>query len=132
TNGLDPYVSFLGDFYGIPDLLAALDVVVLPSTSESMPNVVLEAMSAGRPVIASAVGGCLELIDHNRTGLLFPTGDSRALAEQIVMLLSRPERRAELGRIARQHAESEFDINIAAKRLEAVYDELLDGRMGGR
>ncbi len=127
-NGLDSHVTFLGDFYGIPDLLAALDVVVLPSTSESMPNVVLEAMSAGRPVIASAVGGCLELIDHDRTGLLFPTGDSRALAEQIVMLLSRPERRAELGRAARMHAESEFDMSIAAKRLEAVYDELLERR----
>jgi glycosyltransferase involved in cell wall biosynthesis len=129
-NNLTSYVSFLGDFYGIPDLLAALDIVVLPSTSESMPNVVLETMSAGRPIIASAVGGCKELIDHGRTGLLFPPGDSPALAEQILMLLDTPDVRARLGYAARRHAESEFDINVAVKRLEAVYDELLDRKAG--
>jgi glycosyltransferase involved in cell wall biosynthesis len=129
-NNLTPYVSFLGDFYGIPDLLAALDIVVLPSTSESMPNVVLEAMSAGRPIIASAVEGCKELIDHGRNGLLFPTGDSQVLADQILMLLAMPELRAQLGNAARKHAETEFDINVAVKRLEAVYDELLERRAG--
>jgi glycosyltransferase involved in cell wall biosynthesis len=126
TNGLSPYVSFLGDCYDIPELLAALDIVILPSTSESMPNVVLEAMSAGRPVIASAIGGCTELIDHGRTGLLFPSGNSHALAEQILLLLGRPELRADLGRAARRHAETEFDMNVAVKNLEAIYDELLD------
>jgi glycosyltransferase involved in cell wall biosynthesis len=131
TKGLSPYVSFLGDCSDIPDLLAALDIVVLPSTSESMPNVVLEAMSAGRPVVASAIGGCLELIDHGRNGLLFPSGDSHALAEQILLLLRQPELRARLGEAARKHAETELDINVAVKRLEVVYDELLDRNFGG-
>jgi len=126
ANGLTGHVSFLGDCSNIPDLLAALDIVVLPSTSESMPNVILEAMSAGRPVIASAIGGCKELIDHSQNGLLFTSGDSHALAEQIVLLLARPELRASLGEAARKHAEAEFDINVAVKRLEVVYDELLD------
>jgi glycosyltransferase involved in cell wall biosynthesis len=130
THGLTPYVSFLGDFDEIPELLASLDIVVLPSTSESLPNAVLEAMSAGRPVIASAVGGCTELIEQGRTGLLVPPGDSHALADQILLLLARPELRADLGRAARKHAESEFTFNLAVKRLEAVYDELLERRAG--
>ena len=131
TNGLDSHVSFLGDSYGIPDLLAALDIVVLPSTSESMPNVVLEAMSAGRPIIASAIPGCMELIDDGQTGVLFPSANPEGLAEQIVRLLDHPELRVQLGNAARAHAESEFDISLAAKRLEAVYDELLEGMPGG-
>lgn len=130
TTGLEPYVAILGDCSEIPELLGALDIVVLPSTSESLPNVVLEAMSAGRAVVASAVGGCLELIEHGRTGLLFPPRDAHALAEQILRLLAQPQLRAELGQAARKHAESEFDINHAVKRMESVYDELLELRAG--
>lgn len=126
TSGLGAHVSILGDSSEIPELLAALDIVALPSTSESLPNVVLEAMSAGRPVVASAVGGCLELIEHGRTGLLFTPRDAHGLADQILRLAVNPQLRAEIGHAARKHAESEFDINLAAKRLEAIYDEVLE------
>ncbi|HVN17602.1 MAG TPA: glycosyltransferase family 4 protein [Dongiaceae bacterium] len=126
SNNLNRKVSFLGDYAAIPELLAALDIVVLPSTSESLPNVVLEAMSARRPVVASAVGGCTELIEHNHTGLLVPAGDAKALAQQILLLLDRPELRVRLGNEARKHAESEFNFTEAVKSLERVYDELLN------
>ena len=126
ANNLNSNVSFLGDYAAIPELLAALDIVVLPSISESLPNVVLEAMSAGRPVVASAVGGCTELIEHNRTGVLVPPGDPAALAEQILVLLDRPELRMQLGNAARKHAEREFNFTEAVKQLERVYDELLN------
>ena len=125
ANHLNSNVSFLGDYAGIPELLAALDIVVLPSTSESLPNVVLEAMSAGRPVVSSAVGGCVELIQHNRTGMLVPAGDPAALAEKILLLLDRPDLRIQLGYAARKHAEREFNFTEAVKKLELVYDELL-------
>lgn len=126
ANNLGSSVSFLGDYTAIPELLGVLDVVVLPSISESLPNVILEAMSAGCPVVCSAVGGCIELIEHNRTGLLVPAGDSPALAEQILLLLDRPELRTQLGKAARKHAEREFNFPQAVKNLERVYDELLN------
>jgi glycosyltransferase involved in cell wall biosynthesis len=126
ASDLSPHVSFLGDCSEIPELLAALDVFVLPSWSESMPNALLEAMSAGRPVIASAVGGCQEIVLHGKTGMLIPPQDSEALAAQIIQLLEQPELRNELGRAARGYAESELDIAQAVGRLERIYDELLD------
>lgn len=128
ANDLTNNISFLGDCDAIPELLAALDIVVLPSTSESFPNVVLEAMSAGRPVIAAAVGGCTELIDHNRTGLLFPSGDSNTLAQRILLLLDDPHLSAKVATAGRGRAEREFNFAHAVKNLEDVYDELLDGR----
>ena len=128
ANDLSNNISFLGDCDAIPELLAALDIVVLPSTSESFPNVVLEAMSAGRPVITSAVGGCTELIDHDRTGLLFPSGDSNTLAQRILRLLGDPLLSARLATAGRGRAEREFNFARAVKNLEDVYDELLDGR----
>lgn len=126
ANNLSSNVSFLGDYAAIPELLAALDVFVLPSISESLPNVVLEAMSAGRAVIASAVGGCTEVLEQNRTGILVPAGDPKALAEQILLLLDHPELRVQLGSAARKHAEREFNFAVAVKNLERVYDELLN------
>ncbi len=130
TDGLEASVAILGDSSEIPELLAALDIVALPSTSESLPNVVLEAMSAGRPVVASSVGGCLELIAHGRTGLLFAPRDPHDLAGQILRLAADPHLRQELGQAARKHAESKFDINHAVKRLESIYDEILQGKAG--
>jgi glycosyltransferase involved in cell wall biosynthesis len=126
ARNLSSNVSFLGDCYAVPELLAALDIFVLPSLSESLPNALLEAMSAGRPVIASAVGGCNELVVHEKTGMLVPPQDPEALARQIVQLLEEPELRERLGRAARKQAEAEFDITKAVKRLETIYDELLE------
>lgn len=126
ANNLSSSVSFLGDYTAIPELLATLDIVVLPSLSESLPNVVLEAMSAGRAVVASAVGGCTEVIEDNRTGLLVRAGDPAALAQRILLLLDQPELRMQLGNAARKHAEHEFNFSEAVKNLEHVYDELLN------
>jgi glycosyltransferase involved in cell wall biosynthesis len=126
ASDLGTHVSFLGDCSEIPQLLAALDVFVLPSLTESMPNSLMEAMSAGQPVIVSAVGGCKELVLHGETGMLVPPQDPETLAKQIVQLLEEPELRERLGREARKHAEAEFDIKQAVARLEAIYDELLD------
>ena len=124
-RGLVPYVSFLGRRADVPELLGAMDLLVLPSSSESLPNVVLEAMSCGRPVVASDTGACGELIDAGRTGELVQPQDPQGLADAIIRLLDQPALREQMGRAARQRAETEFDIHIAVKRLEAIYDELL-------
>jgi glycosyltransferase involved in cell wall biosynthesis len=124
-KGLTDYVAFLGKRADVAELLGAVDVVALPSSSESMPNVVLEAMSAGRVVVASEMGGCKELIEAGRTGQMVPPKDPRALADAIVELFQKPTLREEMGRAARKRVESEFDIRVAVRRLEAVYNELL-------
>lgn len=126
------HVSFLGDRSDIPEILEAVDLAVLPTLLESMPNVVLEAMSAGRPIIASDVGGCRELIGTGRTGMLVPPRDPRILAEEIVRLLEQPSLREEMGQAARRRAEEKFDFSRAVKHLEEIYDDMLERSGRGR
>jgi L-malate glycosyltransferase len=125
---LAPYVAFLGRRADIAELLGAMDLMVLPSISESLPNVVLEAMSAGCPVIASAVGGCGELIQDGVTGMLLPPGHAPAISAAVVKLLQDPHLRQRIGRAARSWAEQEFDIFVSVKRLEDVYERMLASR----
>lgn len=125
-RGLVPYVAFLGRRDDGPQLLGAMDVMVLPSSSESLPNVVLEAMSCGRTVVASDTGGLAGLIDAGRTGELVPPRSPDVLASTIIRLLEQPDLREQMGRAARRRAETEFDIHLSVKRLEAIYDELLE------
>jgi glycosyltransferase involved in cell wall biosynthesis len=82
-------------------LLTRAAVVVLPSHREGLPMVLLEAMAHGRPVVATPVGGIPSLVDDGVTGLLVPTGDTRALRESITRLLGNPALRRKLGRAAR-------------------------------
>jgi len=124
-KGLVPYVSFLGMRDDVPKLFSAMDLMVLPSSSESLPNVVLEAMSCGRAVIVSDTGACGELVESGRTGQVIPPQNPQVLAKTIIELLEQPALRERLGRAARLHAEEEFDIHVAVRRLEAIYDELL-------
>jgi L-malate glycosyltransferase len=128
-KGISSYVNFLGHREDIPDLLAEIDIVVLPTSSESLPNVLLEAMSSARPVIASAVGGCLEVIQDGKTGLLVPPADAEALTRAILALLQKPDVRDRISRAARHSVEEDFEINAAARKLEAVYDEMLSQKM---
>jgi len=89
--GLQETVRFLGTRSDIPQLLSLLDVVALPSLEEGFPNVVLEAMAAGKPVLATGVGGIPEVVIHEETGLLVPPGNPQALAEGILRLLTHPD-----------------------------------------
>jgi len=122
--GIGARVHFLGDRRDIPAILASLDVSVLPSTSESLSNAILESMAAGVPVVAARVGGNLELIDNDR-GILVPPGQVGAFASAIECLLQNPVMRAEFGRNARNFAESNFTIAAMRKRYEELYTELL-------
>ena len=117
---IDRAVSFQGHCEDIPARLAAADLFVLPSRSEAFPNAVLEAMAIGLPTIASAVGGLLEVIDHQRHGVLVPPGDPQALADQIAALMADPIRAAQIGAAARTRAH-EFSFTRMVSAFERVY-----------
>jgi glycosyltransferase involved in cell wall biosynthesis len=120
--GLRDVVTFAGDRSDIPALLASSDLFVLPSLFEGMPMSVLEAMAAGKAVVATDVGGTRDLVVPGETGLLVPPGDSDSLAHAIVELLLSEERREALGRAGRRRAEEHF----SAAEMGARYRRLLD------
>jgi glycosyltransferase involved in cell wall biosynthesis len=125
---VDGSVTFAGRLSPIGPAYERAAVVVVPSLGEGFGMVALEAAERGRAVVASAVGGLPEILDHERTGLLVPPGDSSALAAAIVELMRAPERVAGLGRAARQRAVKEFSLDRCADRIDALYRAALARR----
>lgn len=102
-------------------LYAAADVFVLPSSSEGLSNSLLEAMAAGLPSLASAVGGTAQTLENGRTGLLFGRDDEAALKAAAARLASDPELRARLGGAAREEAKARYSLDAVAARLRLLY-----------
>jgi glycosyltransferase involved in cell wall biosynthesis len=125
--GLQEEVSFLGFVSDIPSFLASIDLLVLPSLYEGLGVSVLEAMAAGRAVVASRVGGLPELIEDSITGLLVPPKDSSALARAIAALVFQRSRMKEMGEKAWKRVEQNFTMERMAKQNEEYYYELLRG-----
>ena len=131
--GLSDRVSFLGDQTEVANLLAAVDVCVLSSLTESLPNAVLEAMSMGRPVVATDVGGIPELVADGETGYLVPSRDTEAMAHRILELLQNMERRSAMGQAGLKRAQKQFNPEVIKLQFESLYDRLLrDHRPTGR
>jgi len=105
-------------------LLAESDGLVLASLAEARPRCILEAMFAGRAVIASAVGGIPEMVQHGVTGLLVPPGDAKALAAALDQLAGSDALRGALGEAAQRHARSEFRPEVTAARYVHLYRQL--------
>ncbi|MGE5222436.1 MAG: glycosyltransferase [Omnitrophica WOR_2 bacterium] len=124
--GLQERVHFLGFREDIPALLAMADVFVLPSLYEGMPLSLLEAMSAGKAVVASAIPGVDEVVKHGETGLLVPPADPGRLAAEIRNLLDNPGLATRLGQAARQFVQCEYSQDTMVKRVCGVYEELLE------
>lgn len=122
---IEERVTFLGHRRDVPQLLAAADVVVLPSLYEGWPLAILEAMDAARPVIATRIGGVDQIITEGHDGMLVPAGDAAALAGAIRTLLDQPELRCRLGVAARATVAERFSVPVMCRQVEAVYDELL-------
>lgn len=128
TKGVDPIIEFAGHREDVPAVLARSDVFVLPSLSEAFPNSAIEAMAAGLPVIASAVGGLLDLIEPSRTGLLVPAADAEALAAALRRLHDDPERAAAMGAEARRDVLSRFSFDRMVTAFEDLYESELNRR----
>jgi sugar transferase (PEP-CTERM/EpsH1 system associated) len=123
--GIRSQVRFLGRRDDIPDVLAAADVFVLASLWEGSPLSVMEAMAAGRPVIATTVGGVPELLDDGVHGFLVSPGDARALSEAMLHLMRNPGERVRMGSAAAIRARERFDHRQMVKAYEALYQSLL-------
>ena len=123
--GLGASAIFLGDRQDMPAVLASLDVAVLTSDSESLSNVILEAMAAGLPVVAYSVGGNSELVNDQR-GALVGAGNENAFANAIHRLLSDAHPREHQGDNARRFVEETFSLERVRPRYEALYLTLLE------
>jgi glycosyltransferase involved in cell wall biosynthesis len=129
--GVADRVRFLGQRGDIPDLLAVCDLFVLPSLFEGLPLAVLEAMAAGRPVVATAVGGTDEAVLEGESGLLVPPGDPPALAAAITAILDSPRLARRLGDAGRARVRQEFGVQRMIGAVANVYEDLLE-RAGSR
>lgn len=123
--GLARSVALLGARDDATALMCAADVLVLPSWREGLPNVVVEAMHAGCPVVATRVGGLPELVDDGVDGLLVPSDDDAALADALVRLERDPALRARLASAARARAARDHGVDAMVAAMRAVYADLL-------
>jgi glycosyltransferase involved in cell wall biosynthesis len=114
----------------MPAVLASLDIAVLTSDSESLSNVVLEAMAAGLPAVAYDVGGNSELLGDQR-GILIPAGNESSFADAVGELLSDAALRERMGQHARQFAQENFSLERVRQRYIDLYVELLRKKRGG-
>jgi sugar transferase (PEP-CTERM/EpsH1 system associated) len=129
-SGLAGRVHFAGQQDEVRTWLAALDVFVLSSDWEGMPNAVLEAMAAGLPVVATAIGGMPQLVVDGVTGLLVPPRDPDALARAITRLLREPDLRHQMGQAGRERVKKRFTVERMVSKTEALYRELIAEKLG--
>jgi len=131
VQGLDVSnsVLFTGPLYGRDKISAYVDseVYVLPSRYEAFPMSVLEAYACGKPVIASKVGGVMDLVIEGVTGLLFEPGDVTQLAKSIFLLLDNHEKAEDMGMKGKQFVKENFSIEKVVEKLEKVYEEVVEG-----
>jgi glycosyltransferase involved in cell wall biosynthesis len=118
---LDGRFIFTGERHNVDEILHDIDIVVHPSLTEGLSNVVLEAMAAGLPVIATSVGGNPELVQDGRTGVLVPPLNETALAHAIAFLLDHPQIARQFGEAGRQRIVQEFSISEMLRRTEDLY-----------
>ncbi len=119
--GIADRVRFLGLRHDVPAVLGAVDVFALTSLYEGLPNVVIEAMSAGAVAVATDVGGTRELIVPGETGVLIPPSDPAAAATAIGRLLREPDTLARMAGAARRRIEEEFGMEAMVRRTTAIY-----------
>jgi glycosyltransferase involved in cell wall biosynthesis len=123
--GLDDQVKFLG-FVSKPEIfLQGIDIFVMPSLFEGLGVAALEAMAAGKPIVATRVGGLAESVLDGQTGILVPPRDGKAIAEAVAQLVSDPPMAQRMGLQGRQRALEHFTLTQMAAQNEAYYYELL-------
>ena len=118
------YAWLPGEREDIADIMRFLDIFVLPSQAEGISNTILEAMATGLPVVATAVGGNIELVKHNETGLLVPHSNSEAMADALLNLVENKQKRQQQGERSFQSVLAHFSIQAMVNKYTDVYDSL--------
>ncbi len=126
SHGLESSVCFTGFRSDSIALLKSLDLFCIPSLSEGLSSALLEAMGCGLPVVATAIGGNVELVVDGETGSLAPSGDDRELAAALDRLLLDVPMRQSMGRKGRERIERQFTVERKVAQTEGIYLELLD------
>ena len=132
ARGVSQHVEFLGHREDVPSVLASADLFVLPSRTEAFPNSVIEAMASGLPVVAAAVGGLVDLIDHNRTGLLVAPSDSEALTQALRFLIENPTHAGAIGQAARAEIKERYSFDRMVSAFADLYASSLERRVPAR
>jgi glycosyltransferase involved in cell wall biosynthesis len=124
--GLARSCLFVGYQEDVAPWYAICDAVVLTSASEGTPVTIIEALAAGRPVVATRVGGVPDVVDEGETGFLVRPRDTHALAERLEILARDPERRAAMGELGRQRMVERYAVDRLVSDVDALYRELLE------
>jgi glycosyltransferase involved in cell wall biosynthesis len=124
--GIASRVRFLGQRMDVDQILARAQIAALVSHWEGFPLTILEAMRAGLPVVATAVGGVAESVTEGETGFLVPRGDVELLRNRIARLVADPALRRRLGTASRQSYEQFFTLDHSVRKTLAVYQEVVD------
>ncbi|MDD5454220.1 MAG: glycosyltransferase [Candidatus Ratteibacteria bacterium] len=124
--GISSNVKFLGFREDAAEIIDLMDVFVLPSLWEGMPNVVLEAYALGKPVVATGVGGTREIIKDGETGFLISSCDWKHLAQYVKLLIENPQMRGEFGARGREFVNNNFSLDKMIKDTETLYEELIN------
>ena len=119
------HVDWLGSRSDIPQLLEESRIVVLPSYREGLPKTLIEAASAGRPIVTTDVPGCREVVQHGKNGILVSIRNAEQLADAIEKLIRDPELCRIMGRKGRQMAEQQFSVQRVVDETLDLYSELL-------
>ena len=126
--GVADQIVWAGERDDVNRILAAVDVSVSPSLGEALGMTILESMAAGRPVVASNVGGIPECVQPGKTGILVPPRDSQALARAVTRLFADQALRARLIQAGRQHVRENFSTNSQATAIEAAFGQVVGKR----
>lgn len=122
---LDDKCEFLPSQADVVPSLRSMDIFVLPSRSEALSNSLMEAMACGCAAVASRVGGNPELVEHNKTGLLFESDNKEDLVRCLETLIARPELRSQLASAAGERVRLQFSLTASARHTESVYEEFI-------
>lgn len=130
--GIASNVHYLGRRNDVADILSVIDITVQSSLSEGFSNTILESMAAGKPVVATNVGGNPEAVIDGETGFLVPPKDAKALAKATCKLLQDKELAQKMGEAGRKRAEQLFNIERMIKDMETLYDVVLEKKLGSK
>jgi glycosyltransferase involved in cell wall biosynthesis len=130
--GLNGALTFAGRIDDVPGLMRTADMLLLSSDHEGFPNVVLEAMAARLPVIATPAGDVSRLVEHGETGYVVPLDDVDAMADQMVRLATDPALGTRLGQAGRARVEQSFTFTGLGERLLSIYTRMAEARRQAR